>query len=159
MSLCGKSTHFSLQSFCILHADTLDCQRIDRTDPTNTPFEKERWKNLSAFWAALTHFPPTNFFYYAHSSFRDAFGSSEVSEKTETSDFLLQTACIWFMIGADAIWSCIQEGTENFDHEKWEYWKNRLGKLRGIDGEAETRSLIDEALAAIEKAEHGGSRV
>jgi hypothetical protein len=146
---------FGLERFRVYHANALNYRCIATKDSSNTPFEKQRWKNLTAFWAGLTHSRSTDFSDHAFGAFNDALGPHETPEETTPSDFLLQTACIWFIVAADTLWSRFHEGAENWESEKWDRWTKELSKFRNVDGEAETKTLIEEALAAIEKAELG----
>ena len=44
-------------------------------------------------------------------------------------------------------------GSEHWQREKWECWKQSLENARCYDIEEETRTLIEEALSAMEKAQ------
>lgn len=127
------------------------------TDPTNTPWEIERWKNLTAFWAAQTRFPATNHSVYAIAACRDAFGQHEPDDEVGNRTFLLQTSCLWLVYGIDWIWPLVHGHSEFWEREQWDRWKEGLQDSKDFDGEEETRILVAKALVAMEKAE-GGTR-
>jgi hypothetical protein len=128
---------------------------IEVEDPTNTPREVERWKNLSAFWAGLSRSESTDFVRHGLGAFLDAFGPHESPKDARPSLFLQHIACIWFIYAADTLWLCCQEGTENRNRESWVYWKKATEGLKDVDSDVETQNLVNQALTAIERAERG----
>lgn len=55
-------------------------------------------------------------------------------------------------------WSRVQGEAEGWEREKWEQWeqwKQDLKDSRDVDGEDETKTLVEEALSAMERVEQG----
>ena len=115
----------------------------------------ERWKNLQAFWAQQSSSPFTDHWQETIVALRNALGPSEQGEQAGNREFLLQTACICLICGMEWIWPRVQEGSEHWQREKWEWWKQSLENARCYNIEEETRALISEALSAMEKAQKG----
>ncbi|PVH96845.1 hypothetical protein DM02DRAFT_631658 [Periconia macrospinosa] len=128
---------------------------FDEDDPKNTELEKERWKNLSAFWAGLSRSKATDFIMHGLHACLNAFGPYDSPSPNETKPiiFIQQIACIWFIFAADTLWHTCQEGTENRNRESWKHWTKGVEEFKDADGDAETQRLVDRALEMIQKAE------
>lgn len=113
----------------------------------------KRWKNLSAFWAAQSRYPETEHSRHGIGACRDAFGSHEPNEEVGNPTFLVPVACLWLIHSIDWIGTRMLGSTEQQDHDDWATWKRGLKNSRDIDDEDEFRTLIDTALAEMERAE------
>ena len=64
---------------------------------TNTPWEMERWENLTAVWAGLTKYPNFGQCNHALIALGDALEPPDEIEEAGNRSFLVQTACIWLI--------------------------------------------------------------
>ncbi|KAF7917606.1 hypothetical protein EAE99_009272 [Botrytis elliptica] len=144
----------------------------DAYSSTLTDREKTSYENKNAFLAQLlaisevsigvNEFEPLDFSLFALWVFRDAFENK--GEKSK--DLKMRVACWWLVFAAEKLRLNVvneksmpdrtgaggdlyeKKGWVGYSRERWDIWRECL---RNADGDRETRELISDALACMER--------
>lgn len=145
----------------------------DAYSSTLTDREKTSYENKNAFLAQLLstskvgigvhEFEPLDFSLFALWVFRDAFENKEGKNK----NLPIRVACWWLVFAAEKLWLNVvneksmsgrtgaggdlyeKKGWIGYSRARWHIWREGL---RNADGDRETRKLISDALACMERA-------
>jgi hypothetical protein len=169
-----NTSEYYLASVRVLYLLT---KAIDVWDPDLTADDKQRWDNRNAFLAQLTAAAevdytndwhhPMDFSVFGLWAFGAAFEKEAPADVS--ADTAGRAACWWFIYAADRLWANVENGRTwegkigsglgkyedkpwtGYNRERWGVWEERLVAAKATASDEDTKKLIEDALAHIER--------